>query len=373
MNIPVIDISGADISGAARAIDRACCEVGFFVVVGHGVSQPIITAAWDAAADFFDLDLAQKQRTPEPSPQHAYGYSPMTAETLARSLGDDTLPDLKESLSVGPLELPPEIPPDATGILAETNWPDQPPQLRSTWQAYFGAMSELSARLLSLMAVGLGLEATYFDAMLRYHSSAMRAINYPHLPEPPAAGQMRAGAHTDYGTLSILTFGAGGGAGVGAGEGAGGAGEGAGGAGVGEGAGEGASDTAGGTAAGLQIKIGEDWLAVPQIPDSFVVNLGDMMARWTNDRWLSTLHRVVPPELGTSTAAVAGQPSNSRQPSSRRQPSNRRQSLVFFHNAAWDAEVRCISTCLAPGEEPKYEPVLAGPHLLSKFSKTVDY
>jgi len=322
--IPVIDISQAlagqpqtQLETVAAAIDTACCEVGFFAVTGHSVDPKILRDAWDAATAFFDLPLEEKLRAPTPSPQHAYGYSPMAAETLARSLGHNTLPDLKESLSIGPLELPPEIPPEATGLLAATDWPTAPAQLRPAWEAYFRAMSELSAQLLSLMAVGLGLQPDYFEPMLRYHSSAMRAVNYPHLPEATQVGQLRAGAHTDYGTLTILTF--------------------------------------GGAAAGLEIKIGDRWTAIPHIADSLVVNLGDMMARWTNDRWLSTLHRVVPPEPQLPEA------------------SNRRQSLVFFHNAAWDAEVKCIPTCLLPGEQPKYEPVLAGPHLLSKFASTVSY
>lgn len=354
--IPVIDISEAldgqsetQLGDTAEAIDAACCEVGFFAITGHKVSPEVLSDAWDAATAFFGLPLKEKLRVPAPKPQHAYGYSPMTAETLARSLGDDTLPDLKESLSIGPLDLPPEIPPEAAGLLAETDWPAEPVPLRPTWEAYFKAMSELSAQLLSLMAVGLGLEPDYFEPMLRYHSSAMRAVNYPHLAGAPQSGQLRAGAHTDYGTLSILTF--------------------------------------GGAAAGLEIKVGNDWTAVPHIPDSFVVNLGDMMARWTNDRWLSTLHRVVPPaELDgtkleetltsngqTSEAGTADQRPAKTSDQRPAKTSNRRQSLVFFHNVAWDAEVKCIPTCLKPGEQPKYEPVLAGPHLLSKFSSTVNY
>ena len=84
---------------------------------------------------------------------------------------------------------------------------------------------------------------------------------------------------------------------------------------------------------------------------SFVINLGDAMARWTNDRWRSTLHRVVtPPDDVASTA--------------------RRQSIAFFHNANWDAVIDCLPTCLDPGESPRYAPVTAGDHLMSKFRST---
>ncbi len=94
------------------------------------------------------------------------------------------------------------------------------------------------------------------------------------------------------------------------------------------------------------------WTPVPPTPGAFVINIGDLMARWTNDRWVSTLHRVVnpsPEEGGLS----------------------RRQSLAFFHQPNWFAEIACLDACLAPGETPKYAPVLSGPYLMSKFKATV--
>ena len=318
--VPVIDISRAGEGGEALAaiggaVDEACRNIGFFVIVGHGVPDPIIEATWTAARAFFDLPLSEKRRSPAPSPDYAYGYSPIKGETLARSLGDTTPPDLKESLNMGPLDLPEVIPPGAEAILATPRWPERPATLRPAWETYFGAMADLSGRLLSIMAVGLGLPDDHFEPFLDHHSSAMRAINYPELDAPPQQGQLRAGAHTDYGTLSILRY-----------------------------------DDAPG---GLEVMGPDGWAAVPMVPGGFVVNLGDMMARWTNDRWVSTLHRGgLPPADATV--------------------STRRQSIVFFHNVRWDTEVRCLPTCLAPGESPLYEPVLAGPHLLSKFASTVE-
>ena len=296
-------------------MDEACRTIGFFVIVGHGVPDRTIDAVWAAAREFFDLPLEVKRRSPAPSEDYAYGYSPIKGEVLARSLGNSTPPDLKESLNMGPLELPAVIPPGAEAILAEPRWPEQPAPLRPAWEAYFRTMADLAGRLLSIMAVGLDLPADYFEPFLDHHSSAMRAINYPDLQTQPLPGQLRAGAHTDYGTLSILRY-----------------------------------DDAPG---GLEVMGPDGWAAVPPVPGGFVVNLGDMMARWTNDRWVSTLHR------GGLPPAHAGR-------------STRRQSIVFFHNVRWDAEVRCLPTCLAPGESPRYEPVLAGPHLLSKFASTVE-
>ena len=317
--VPIIDISpaadgGDGLAEVGRAVDEACRTIGFFVIVGHGVPEGAIDAVWAAAREFFDLPLEVKRHSPAPSEDYAYGYSPIKGEMLARSLGDTTPPDLKETLNMGPLDLPEVIPPGGGAILAEPRWPQEPASLRPAWEAYFRTMADLAGRLLSIMAVGLDLPADHFEELLDHHSSAMRAINYPELESRPLPGQLRAGAHTDYGTLSILCY----------------------------------EDAPG----GLEVMGPDGWAAVPVVPGGFVVNLGDMMARWTNDRWVSTLHRVglPPPDAGRST---------------------RRQSIVFFHNVAWDAEVRCLPTCLAPGESPRYEPVLAGPHLLSKFASTV--
>lgn len=318
--VPIIDISPAadghnGLAEVGRAVDEACRTIGFFVIVGHGVPEAAIDAVWAAAREFFDLPLEVKRHSPAPSEDYAYGYSPIKGEVLARSLGNSTPPDLKESLNMGPLELPAVIPPGAEAILAEPRWPEQPASLRPAWEAYFRAMADLAGRLLAIMATGLGLPENHFEPFLSHHSSAMRAINYPHLEARSLPGQLRAGAHTDYGTLSILGY----------------------------------EDAPG----GLEVMGPDGWAAVPVVSGGFVVNLGDMMARWTNDRWVSTLHRVglPPPDAEAST---------------------RRQSIVFFHNVRWDAEVRCLPTCLEPGESPRYEPVLAGPHLLGKFASTVE-
>ena len=94
------------------------------------------------------------------------------------------------------------------------------------------------------------------------------------------------------------------------------------------------------------------WIDAPAIADAYVVNGGQMLQRWTNDQWKSTLHRVVVPPKGLSRSA-------------------RRQSIAFFHQPNWDAEIACIPTCLAPGESAKYPPVGSGEYLASKFRSTV--
>jgi isopenicillin N synthase-like dioxygenase len=174
-------------------------------------------------------------------------------------------------------------------------------------------MAGLVARLMALFAEALSLPGDFFDRRIDHHTSALRLLNYPAVTEPLLPGQLRAGAHTDYGTVTVLR----------------------------------AEDAPG----GLEVLVDDQWIAVPLVADSFVVNLGDAMARWTNDRWRSTLHRVVIPP--TEVAATS-----------------RRQSIAFFHNANWDAVIECIPSCLAIGEAPRYAPVTAGEHLMSKFRAT---
>ena len=187
-------------------------------------------------------------------------------------------------------------------------------------EAYYVAMADLVARLMTLFARALQLPDDFFDTRIDRHTSALRVLNYPALSEPPRPGQLRAGAHADYGTVTALLTS------------------------------DASIDALGGSAGGLEVLVDGRWTAAPVVADSFVINLGDAMARWTNDRWRSTLHRVVIPSSNTTTS--------------------RRQSIAFFHNANWDAVIECIPSCLAAGDKPRYTPVTAGDHLMSKFRST---
>ena len=159
------------------------------------------------------------------------------------------------------------------------------------------------------------MDPGFFVDKLDHSPNALRAINYPERAVAPLPGQLRAGSHTDYGTLTVLR-----------------------------------QDSVG----GLQVlDHHDDWVPVESVPGAFVINIGDLMARWTNDRWRSTLHRVVDPPDGSGARA-------------------RRQSMPFFQNANWSAEIACLPTCLGPGGAPKYQPVLAGPHLMEKFRRSVE-
>jgi len=321
-NVPVIDIApflrDTGKMSVARAVDRACRDIGFLVVGGHGVPADLIERTRAAGRAFFDLPLADKMRVARPAPGVARGYVGMEGESVARSR-DPTAQagDLNESLMIGPVDLPPDeyaFAPEAGQHFAPNLWPAEPADLRPAWTEYYRSMGRLSATLMRIFALGLGLEESYFDRMVDRHISRLRVRNYPAPGAPPRPGQIRAGAHSDYGSLTILC----------------------------------AEDRPG----GLQVfNAAGEWVDVPVVPDSFVVNIGDLMARWTNDAWVSTLHRVVNPPAGMEA-------------------DSRRQSLVFFHNPNYDAPVACIPTCAANGEHPKYRPTTSGEHLRQLFTTT---
>jgi len=316
VQIPTIDLSG-DADRVATTVASACSDVGFFQIVGHGVDPSIVGAAWTAARDFFDLPLTDRLQVARPTERDAYGYVPLQVETLNRSLGETAdLADLKETYNVGPVDplRRPFADDGEAWAFATNHWPAPLPTLRPAWEAYFREMLALSTRLMRIFAVGLGLPADHFDPLIDESPSAMRAINYPHQDVPPPAGTLRAGAHTDYGTLTVLR-----------------------------------QDDAPG---GLEVfdHTNGRWMPVPHQADAFVVNLGDLMQQWTNDRWRSTLHRVVNPPHDTGA-------------------STRRQSMAFFHNANYRAVIECLPTCLAEGEVPRHEPVVAGPHLMTKYHR----
>ena len=323
MSFPVFDLAAFEQATdekkrqMGREVDLICRSSGFLAVRNHGIPDATIDRVWTNAHDFFDLTAEQKNRSRAPYPGYPYGYLGPGAEALAKSRGVDTPPDLKESFNGGPLAVPPGLT-DKEALefcYAETIWPERPADLRPAWEAYYTAVTDLAARIMRVFAVALELPEDYFQSYIGRPISALRALNYPELDSPPPEGQLRAGAHTDYGSLTILLPQPG--------------------------------------SKGLEIMTPEGaWREVPPVDGAFVINIGDLMARWTNDRWVSTLHRVVnlPPEAGGL---------------------DRRQSLAFFHQPDWFANIETLPSCLAPGEQPKYEPVLSGPYLMGKFRKTV--
>lgn len=299
--VPLIDLGPfytGNIEGrraVASAVGTACREIGFFTLAGHGVSAALTAQVEAAARAFFDLPAEVKARVPLTT--SGAGYSPLQGEALAATRGEATPADLKESFNAG-------------ADTAANVWPDEPAELRSAITGYFQALTGLAEDLMRVFALALDLPEDYFADKINRPQSFLRVINYPAPDTEPLPGQLRAGAHSDYGTLTILR----------------------------------SENVAG----GLQVRSrAGQWLDVHAPPGAFVINIGDMLMRWTNDQWVSTVHRVVNPP--------ASQASRSR-----------RQSLVFFHNPNPDAVIECLASCATTANPRRYPPVLAGEYLAEK-------
>jgi isopenicillin N synthase-like dioxygenase len=310
--IPAFDLDtflGADAAERttiAIEVDEACRTIGFLVIENHGVPSTTCTNAWEAARAFFDLPVEDKLAARADDPACPRGYFPVAEETLAKTRGEASAPDPKEAFSSGPPEAPAghERAEDFDFFYGPNLWPAASPDFETPWLDYYRAMETLGARIMRLLAAALELDEGYFVPYHSHHISALRGINYPSIPA--AAGDSRAGAHSDYGSVTILKPDA--------------------------------------DVGGLEVKLASgDWIRAPSVDDAFIVNIGDLMARWTNDRWVSTLHRVVAPD---------------------EDPVPRRQSIAYFMNPNYDAEIRTIATCAGSNEG---EAVTAGRYLIDKF------
>lgn len=272
VTLPLVDL---DSPSVVDDVGRACEEIGFLVLTGHGVDSELVAEVASLSREFFDLPTEEKLRLRDGRlrPDRPV-YRPLRSESLGATSGAGRHRDLKESLDYGP-------------TLPGAGWPTQPPGLERALRAYLAAMNGLGARLRRVFALALGRDADFFEPLFDDRASSLRVINYPEVESLHEGGQLRAGEHRDYGFLTVLR----------------------------------SENVAG----GLEVHTrGGDWLPVETPQGSFVVNLGDLLAEWTEGRWVSTLHRVAAPP---SDAAGA-----------------RRQSLVFFHNPREDAYIDALGS-----------------------------
>lgn len=315
--VPVIDLSARlDASGRvelAEAIGKACRTSGFFVIVGHGVPPELIDRLHAATTTFFTLPDAEKDRT---AARPGFSGFRRSGGTTAQSLDHRTPPDLCESFGA-----------HVTGELSDREraalgdywatwklanlWPQEPADFKHTWREYMTAIHALSADLLRLCARALGLDEDHFDDRFDRHVSSLVAnFYYPQVDEP-LPGQLRRGAHTDFGALTVLYQ----------------------------------QDDRG----GLQVLQGENtWRDVRAIPGSFVVNIGDLMALWTGGRWVSTMHRVVNPERADTSS---------------------RLSIPFFFQPNHDAAIEPLPPLTPDPTQPQPQTVIAGEWMTTKTQK----
>jgi isopenicillin N synthase-like dioxygenase len=306
--VPTIDIS-AFTHGSDKERDDVVRQISDTC---ERVPDDLIARTYASSRAFFDLPKDEKLEVKRNRPEVSRGYNSLADQSLSRSMGIIAPPDLQESFNIGPLNS--DGSPyfnDGYGAIhfAPNQWPKRPVEFKRNAVEYYTAMEKVSWQLMRIFALSLGLEGTFFDRRIDKHVSSLRFINYPDQPTPPAEGQKRAGEHTDYGALTILKV----------------------------------EDAPG----GLQVRDrAGNWIDVGYVPGTFVVNIGDLMMQWTNDRWISTLHRVMnPPPESAST---------------------RRISMVFFHQPNYDADVTCVPTCTSAANPPRYQPTTSGAHWRGK-------
>ncbi|MET0900555.1 MAG: 2-oxoglutarate and iron-dependent oxygenase domain-containing protein [Mycobacterium sp.] len=321
LNVPVIDVStyvaGGNAAGdpgcaqVAAEFDKACRDVGFVQIVGHGVDVGAIAGLADALDEFFALPLAvKKQYRRDPAANR--GYSPPKSESLSMSLGiENPMHDYYEAFTVGTeagsfagLDLP-------DSSYAPNNWPEAAAGFRPRIENYFTEAQRLARILMTVVTDALALPAHYFEPMIDHSIEVLKMNNFA-LPEGDTeiTGDLQGmGAHTDFGILTILW-----------------------------------ADQV----PGLQVLDGRGgWYDVQPADGALLINLGDAMARWTNDRWMSTVHRVNPPVIDGRI--------------------KRRRSAAFFFDGNHDAVLEALPGTLAVGETG-YEPITVAENIAMKVA-----
>ena len=315
--VPIIDIApflSGDPQGKAAvalAVAKAARDIGFVVLSGHSIAQDRFDAVFEKGFAFFDLPDDEKAKWHPTGPAKQRGYHGVATRGLSATLGKDAPKDLRESLFLGPVDdhaaAFAHIPEAATAY-APNLIPDMPSGFDKALTDLYRAFEGLSADLLRIFAVAADMPEDYFMPLIGKHFSVMSAHHYPTLTEPPLPGQLRTGAHTDYGAMTILAM--------------------------------------TGAKGGLEVACNGEWLPVVAPKGTLVVNLGDMMQRWTNDKWVSTLHRVVVPENLNDAMS-------------------RRMSIGYFMHPDYDARIECLPSCL--GEGARHPPISAGGHIKAKI------
>ncbi len=308
---PIVSLAGmrspdpAARRAVAAAVRAACLDKGFLYIVDHGVAPDLMQAVFDQSRRFFDLPMAQKLAVDMALSTCNRGYEKLRAQALEAGAP----PDLKEGFYIG-TDLPADDPRVAAGLFnhGPNQWPDGLPGWRETLQVYFAEMTELCRLTMRALALSLDLPEDHFEGFCDDPQATLRLLHYPPQPGNALPGEKGCGAHTDFGALTFLM-----------------------------------QDDVG----GLQVWDEQHgWIEAPPVPGAYVLNLGDLIARWTNNRYRSTVHRVI------------------------NRSGRERYSVPFFYTGRADHEVACLPGCLAPGERPAYPPTTALGHLREMYDRT---
>jgi isopenicillin N synthase-like dioxygenase len=318
-SIPVIDLmpslSGEldKIDAAARELHKACREMGFFYISHHGVDQKLVDAAFEWSARFFDLAASDKRALSMRQSVGAAGYESGEQQLDSQTAGADKAPpDLKESFAFG-MELPADHPWSLKKMrnYGHNQWPNLP-GFREVMLRYQTEIKRLADHLLRLMARSLDLPLDWFAPHYEMGSSSIRLLKYPPQPAEAAFNQIGAGAHTDWGGLTIL-----------------------------------AQDDIG----GLEVRNADgDWIRASPVPGTFVINLGDLMARWTNGIYNANMHRV---KNNTSDKD--------------------RYSIVSFNSPRPHVVIEPMPGCVTDGYPRKFPTCTAQEHIHEMFRRSYGF
>jgi isopenicillin N synthase-like dioxygenase len=296
-HLPVVDISGFHADARRRefiatAVNRALSERGFMYVTGHGIDSALIGRAFDSSRHFFERPRALKESVAYTDATANFGFQGLEAERL----DPKSAPDLKEAFTMR----------NARALVAQAHlWPDE--SFRDTALALYEASLSAAHRLLNVLGASLALPADYFTPLHGGENVTLRFLHYPANLQAKSESQLGAGAHTDYGSITLLF-----------------------------------QDDVG----GLEVRDADgEWRFAPPVPDAVVINTGDLMERWTNGRFRSTLHRVRP---------ITGD--------------RDRHSIALFVDPDSAVAVECIPSCVGANRPPRYPAITAGEHLRQKIS-----
>lgn len=304
MSLPVLSLAALDRGETIGALHEACAGAGFFYLVEHGVADGVIAGAEAQMRALFALPRERLMAVALAHSACNHGYEPLQAQTLEAG----TPPDRKEGFFIGN-ELAADHPHVIAGYTNQgpNQWPGDLPGFRAAMLAYFDAVEGAAVRLMRAMALALGLAPGHFGPFCDEPMGVLRLLHYPPQPADPAPGEKGCGAHTDWGCLTLLW-----------------------------------QDAAG----GLQVQSEGAWIDAPPMPGAYVVNIGDMFARWTNGRYRSTPHRVI------------------------NRSGRDRYSMPFFFEGAPGHVVTALPGCVAAGEVPLFSPTTVSAHLAEMYRLT---
>lgn len=315
--IPLVDLGGsldAASPASARAavqLHQALTTIGFAYIGGHSVPEPALSGAFEASRRFHASSQARKDSIA--INDFHRGYMGLATSTIVTSsVARVTRPNLSESLM-----LMHELAADDPDVLAgkplqgPNQWPDWLPGFRPAIERYLSEIDTLARHVVRLIALSLKLPANALDSFFRKPTTFLRLLHYPPQPPQSRADQFGSAPHTDYGIITLL-----------------------------------AQDDSG----GLQVRprVGE-WIDAPPLPGTFVLNVADMLARWTNNRYVSTPHRVINRSGGD------------------------RYSLPYFFDVGMDEVIECLAVCTEAANPPRYPAVRYGDYLMERLQKNYDY